>query len=63
MAIIAQFWMIPCQLYVNYTDTTLSFCPEDNYHKDARVDDIPCVMDILDTAGQDEYSQMQDQVG
>lgn len=35
---------------------------EDNYHKDARVDDIPCVLDILDTAGQDEYSQMQDQV-
>jgi hypothetical protein len=26
------------------------------------VDEIPCVLDILDTAGQDEYSQMQDQV-
>ena len=25
------------------------------------MDDKPCVLDILDTAGQDEYSQMQDQ--
>ena len=55
--------MVPCQLYAYCADTALSFFAEDNYHKDARVDDTPCVMDILDTAGQDEYSQMQDQVG
>jgi GTPase KRas protein len=34
---------------------------EDNYHKNATVENKPCVLDILDTAGQDEYSQMQDQ--
>ena len=34
---------------------------EDNYNKTINVDSIPAHLDILDTAGQDEYSQMQDQ--
>jgi small GTP-binding protein len=34
---------------------------EDNYNKTINVDGIPAHLDILDTAGQDEYSQMQDQ--
>ncbi len=34
---------------------------EDNYNKEVVVDGIPAQLDILDTAGQDDYSQMQDQ--
>ena len=34
---------------------------EDNYNKTIRVDGAPAHLDILDTAGQDEYLQMQDQ--
>eukprot|EP00602_Paraphysomonas_sp_CaronLab_P007756 CAMPEP_0185026518 /NCGR_PEP_ID=MMETSP1103-20130426/10836_1 /TAXON_ID=36769 /ORGANISM="Paraphysomonas bandaiensis, Strain Caron Lab Isolate" /LENGTH=194 /DNA_ID=CAMNT_0027560131 /DNA_START=29 /DNA_END=613 /DNA_ORIENTATION=+ len=34
---------------------------EDNYNKTINVDSTPAHLDILDTAGQDEYSQMQDQ--
>jgi GTPase SAR1 family protein len=34
---------------------------EDNYNKTITVDSIPAHLDILDTAGQDEYLQMQDQ--
>lgn len=34
---------------------------EDNYNKQVIVDGETAHLDILDTAGQDEYSQMQDQ--
>lgn len=34
---------------------------EDNFQKNATIDGIPTVIDILDTAGQEEYSSMQDQ--
>ena len=34
---------------------------EDNYNKAVTVDGIQVHLDILDTAGQDEYSQLQDQ--
>lgn len=34
---------------------------EDNYNKQVVVDGRTAHLDILDTAGQDEYSQMQDQ--
>jgi len=34
---------------------------ENHYLKKVVVDNIPAVLDILDTAGQSEYSQMQDQ--
>mmetsp|Transcript_6804 Transcript_6804/g.15710 ORF Transcript_6804/g.15710 Transcript_6804/m.15710 type:complete len:194 (-) Transcript_6804:55-636(-) len=34
---------------------------EDSYRKQVAVDDETCIMDILDTAGQDEYSAMRDQ--
>jgi GTPase SAR1 family protein len=34
---------------------------EDNYNKQVVVDGTGAHLDILDTAGQDEYSQMQDQ--
>jgi GTPase KRas protein len=35
---------------------------EDSYRKNTVVDDTPAVLDILDTAGQEEYASMQDQV-
>ena len=34
---------------------------EDSYRKQITVDDIPCFLNILDTAGQEEYSAMRDQ--
>jgi len=34
---------------------------EDSYRKQIIVDGIPCFMNILDTAGQEEYSAMRDQ--
>jgi GTPase KRas protein len=34
---------------------------QDNYLKQVDVDEEPAMLDILDTAGQDEYSDMQDQ--
>jgi GTPase SAR1 family protein len=34
---------------------------EDNFQKNATIDGIPTVIDILDTAGQEEYISMQDQ--
>jgi GTPase KRas protein len=33
---------------------------EDSYRKQVIIDDIPAVMDILDTAGQEEFLSMQD---
>eukprot|EP01111_Echinosteliopsis_oligospora_P018281 TRINITY_DN8282_c0_g2_i2.p1 TRINITY_DN8282_c0_g2~~TRINITY_DN8282_c0_g2_i2.p1 ORF type:complete len:189 (-),score=45.75 TRINITY_DN8282_c0_g2_i2:86-652(-) len=34
---------------------------EDSYRKQCQVDEITCLIDILDTAGQEEYSAMRDQ--
>lgn len=35
---------------------------EDSYRKQATIDNSPALLDILDTAGQEEYTSMQDQV-
>lgn len=35
---------------------------EDSYRKQIRVDDETAVLDVLDTAGQEEYSAMREQV-
>ena len=35
---------------------------EDSYRKQTQIDDETCLLDILDTAGQEEYSAMRDQV-
>ena len=43
--------------FVDEYDPTI----EDSYRKQAVVDDAPCLFDILDTAGQEEYSCMRDQ--
>mmetsp|Transcript_86868 Transcript_86868/g.106549 ORF Transcript_86868/g.106549 Transcript_86868/m.106549 type:complete len:196 (-) Transcript_86868:20-607(-) len=34
---------------------------EDSYRKQVMIDDEPALLDILDTAGQEEFSSMQDQ--
>jgi len=34
---------------------------EDSYRKQCAIDDETCILDILDTAGQEEYSAMRDQ--
>merc|ERR1711959_22329 len=34
---------------------------EDSYRKQVSIDDEVCLLDILDTAGQEEYSAMRDQ--
>ena len=34
---------------------------EDSYRKQVIIDEEPCLLDILDTAGQDEFSAMRDQ--
>merc|ERR1711871_387386 len=34
---------------------------EDSYRKQVTIDDETCILDILDTAGQEEYSAMRDQ--
>ena len=34
---------------------------EDSYRKSVMIDDESCLLDILDTAGQEEFSSMQDQ--
>ena len=34
---------------------------QDSYRKQVTIDNSTCLLDILDTAGQDEYSAMRDQ--
>ena len=43
-------------IFVEDYDPTI----EDSYRKSAVIDDKPCLMDILDTAGQEEFASMQD---
>ncbi|GAM17543.1 hypothetical protein SAMD00019534_007180 [Acytostelium subglobosum LB1] len=44
-------------LFMDEYDPTI----EDSYRKQATIDDETCLLDILDTAGQEEYSAMRDQ--
>ncbi|CAF3764811.1 unnamed protein product [Rotaria magnacalcarata] len=46
-----------CQIFIDEYDPTI----EDSYRKQAVVDGETCLLDILDTAGQEEYSAMRDQ--
>ena len=43
--------------FINVYDPTI----EDSYRKQVSIDDETCLLDILDTAGQEEYSAMRDQ--
>lgn len=44
--------------FVDEYDPTI----EDSYRKQVTIDEETCLLDILDTAGQEEYSAMRDQV-
>ena len=41
--------------------TFLPSTPQDSYRKQVVIDGETCLLDILDTAGQEEYSAMRDQ--
>mmetsp|Transcript_15948 Transcript_15948/g.17705 ORF Transcript_15948/g.17705 Transcript_15948/m.17705 type:complete len:202 (+) Transcript_15948:212-817(+) len=43
--------------FVSEYDPTI----ENSYRKQVEIDEEPCLLDILDTAGQEEYSAMRDQ--
>jgi small GTP-binding protein len=45
----------------NYFVTEYDPTIEDSYRKQVDVDGIPCILSIMDTAGQEEYSAMRDQ--
>ena len=40
----------------------LVWSAEDDYRKEITIDDNPCILDIVDTAGQETQSAMRDQV-
>ncbi|KAI9207421.1 small G-protein Ras2 [Polychytrium aggregatum] len=48
---------------VSVETSSLSYDPtiEDSYRKQVVIDDKPCVLEILDTAGQEEYTALRDQ--
>ena len=51
------------QLIQNQFVTEYDPTIEDSYRKQVTIDEETCLLDILDTAGQEEYSAMRDQVG
>uniref|UniRef100_A0A7S3GH60 Uncharacterized protein n=1 Tax=Palpitomonas bilix TaxID=652834 RepID=A0A7S3GH60_9EUKA len=52
---LATFLKYPSRLVL------LILVAEDSYRKQVTIDDETCLLDILDTAGQEEYSAMRDQ--
>jgi GTPase KRas protein len=49
------------QLCLNHFVETYDPSIEDSYRKQVVIDDQPCVIEILDTAGQEEYTALRDQ--
>jgi len=49
------------QLCLNHFIEAYDPTIEDSYRKHAVVDDQPCLIEILDTAGQEEYTALRDQ--
>ncbi|KAK3919654.1 Ras-like protein 2 [Frankliniella fusca] len=52
---------ITIQFIQSYFVTDYDPTIEDSYTKQCRIDDIPAKLDILDTAGQEEFSAMREQ--
>jgi GTPase KRas protein len=52
---------ITIQLISNHFVDSYDPTIEDSYRKQVIIDDEPCLLDILDTAGQEDYSAMRDQ--
>jgi len=49
------------QLCLNHFVETYDPTIEDSYRKQVVIDDEPCVLEVLDTAGQEEYTALRDQ--
>jgi len=49
------------QLCLNHFIESYDPTIEDSYRKHAIIDDEPCLIEILDTAGQEEYTALRDQ--
>ncbi|KAI9024302.1 small GTPase superfamily [Phycomyces nitens] len=49
------------QLCLNHFVETYDPTIEDSYRKQVVIDDHPCVLEVLDTAGQEEYTALRDQ--
>jgi len=49
------------QLCLNHFVETYDPTIEDSYRKQVVIDDQPCVLEVLDTAGQEEYHALRDQ--
>ncbi|KEF50894.1 Ras family, other [Exophiala aquamarina CBS 119918] len=49
------------QLYLNHFVETYDPTIEDSYRKQAVIDQQACILEVLDTAGQEEYTTMRDQ--
>ena len=53
---------LTCQLVQNHFIADYDPTIEDSYRKQVTIDEETCLLEILDTAGQEEYSAMRDQV-
>jgi len=49
------------QLCLNHFVETYDPTIEDSYRKQTVIDDEPCMLEVLDTAGQEEYTALRDQ--
>ncbi|KAI8061484.1 small GTPase superfamily [Gilbertella persicaria] len=49
------------QLCLNHFVETYDPTIEDSYRKQTVIEDIPCLLEVLDTAGQEEYTALRDQ--
>ncbi|KAI8589317.1 small G-protein Ras2 [Geranomyces variabilis] len=49
------------QLCLNHFLETYDPTIEDSYRKQVVIDDQPCILEVLDTAGQEEYTALRDQ--
>ncbi|KAI9027134.1 small GTPase superfamily [Phycomyces nitens] len=49
------------QLCLNHFVETYDPTIEDSYRKQVVIEDQPCVLEVLDTAGQEEYTALRDQ--
>jgi len=49
------------QLCLNHFVETYDPTIEDSYRKQVVIDEEPCVLEVLDTAGQEEYTALRDQ--
>jgi len=49
------------QLCLNHFVETYDPTIEDSYRKQVVIDEQPCVLEVLDTAGQEEYTALRDQ--